>query len=156
VPAFFTKILTYGETMIVIFLLLLDFQATRTADIPNSDFRVTEIEEPALTGCAMTPNNGTLNDVILIQAPYHLPDDEPFRFDTPQQGDLSNNTTDRDKSLQRTVQRMLFPPVAPPEPPEPPQPPVTTPEPPPIAILTITGLALLFLLFGRRIRCRFR
>ena len=138
--------------MIVIFLLLLDFQATRTADVLNNDFRVTEIEEQVLTGCAMTPNNGTLNDVILIQPPYHLPDDEPFRWEAPQQSGLSNNVAERYDGSAKTVLRMPFPP----EPPQPPQQPlVATPEPPTIAILTLTGLALLFLLFGRRICCRF-
>jgi hypothetical protein len=130
---------------------LLDFQATRTADVLNNDFRVTEIEEPALTGCAMTPNNGTLNDMILIQPPYHLPDDEPLQWDVPQASVSAQNTTEM------RILRMPFPPAVPPELPQPPQQPlVATPEPPPIAILTITGLALLFLLFGRRIRCRFR
>ncbi|MDR1140394.1 MAG: hypothetical protein LBL62_01790 [Planctomycetaceae bacterium] len=47
-------------------------------------------------------------------------------------------------------------PVAPPDP-EPPKP-VSTPEPPSVAILAITGLALLYLIFGysRRLRLYYR
>ncbi|HBT77961.1 MAG TPA: hypothetical protein DEB39_13795, partial [Planctomycetaceae bacterium] len=37
---------------------------------------------------------------------------------------------------------------------DPPKPPVVVTPEPPVAILFITGLALLFLLFGRRMRCR--
>ncbi|GHT16674.1 hypothetical protein FACS1894189_0940 [Planctomycetales bacterium] len=135
----------------ILLLLLLDFQATRTADIPYSDFHITEIGEPATTGCATNPSNGTLNDVILIQVPYQLPDDVPFQWDTPRQDGFSNNTAERDEGSARTVRRMPFPSVAPPEPP---QPPVAAPEPPTIAILTLTGLALLFLLFRQRIQRR--
>ncbi|GHT42945.1 hypothetical protein FACS189443_6440 [Planctomycetales bacterium] len=48
----------------ILLLLLLDFQATRTTDIPYSDFRITEIEEPALTGCAMNPSGGIRTAII--------------------------------------------------------------------------------------------
>ncbi|GHT29735.1 hypothetical protein FACS18942_10850 [Planctomycetales bacterium] len=126
----------------ILLLLLLDFQAMRTADIPYSDFRITEIEEPALTGCAMNPSGGIRSDVLLSEPFVSLPDDKPLRWEPPQASVSVQNTTE----IMR-VQRMPFPPVAPPEPP---QPPVTTPEPPTIAILTLTGLALLFILFGRR------
>ncbi|GHT37006.1 hypothetical protein FACS189427_09420 [Planctomycetales bacterium] len=126
----------------ILLLLMLDFQATRTTDIPYSDFRITEIEEPALTGCAMNPSGGMRSDGLLMEPLVSLPDDEPLRWEPPQANISVPNATE----IMR-IQRMPFPPVAPPEPP---QPPVATPEPPTIAILTLTGLALLFILFGRR------
>jgi hypothetical protein len=125
-------------------LLMLDFQVTRTADIPNGDFRTTEIKEPAQSGCAINPNE-TRSDGLLTEPFISVPDDEPVRWETPQASVSTQNATEM------RIQRMAFPPVAPPEPP---RSPVATPEPPTIAILTLIALALLLLLFGRRIRCR--
>jgi hypothetical protein len=69
----------------------------------------------------------------------------------------SPTTTLQDLQQQNTItpMRMIDGDSAPiPNHPDPPQP-ITTPEPPPIAILTIAGLALLYLLFGYSRRLRY-
>jgi hypothetical protein len=138
-------------TLILLFLfLLLDLQHPALPDIPYQEFTVTDLTELAWSGCSMNPMDGYEN----IPADLTVDWADTFK----EQTNPSPTTTLQDLGLQNTIAPMrMIPnnigiPVMPPDP-ELPQP-IATPEPPPIAILTITGLALLYLIFGysRRLR----
>ncbi|MDR2705407.1 MAG: hypothetical protein LBC02_06485 [Planctomycetaceae bacterium] len=139
-------------TLILLFLfLLLDLQHLPIPNIPYQEFTVLDPTELAGLGCSMNPMDGYEN------VPSDLTVDWADTF--KDQTNPSPPTTLQDLQRQQdsvVPMRMIDDnPVVPnpPSSPDPPQP-IATPEPPPIAILTISGLALLYLLFGysRRLR----
>jgi hypothetical protein len=140
-------------TLILLFLfLVLDLQHSSIPDLPHQDFTVTDLTELAWLGCSMNPMDGYEN------VPSDLTVDwaETFKDQTnpPPPTTLQDFQQQQDSI---TPMRMIDDdPVVPipPSNPDPPQP-IVTPEPPPIAILTIAGLALLYLLFGYSIRLRY-
>jgi hypothetical protein len=143
-------------TLILLFLfLVLDFQHIPIQDLPYQNFTVTDLAELAWLGCSMNPMDGYENIPSDLTADWS----ETFKNQT----NPSPPTTLQDFQQQQgsvTPMRMiddnLVVPV-PPSNPDPPQP-IATPEPPPIAILAIAGLALLYLLFGysRHMRLYYR
>jgi hypothetical protein len=132
--------------MIILFLLFLflDLQHPKIMDLPNQKFlinTVTEIDDMALDGCAINPIGGSFGNENLTV--YCV---DPFQDQTeslpvsilslePQQVVVPN-------------QMMMNNPDVPLPMPEPSKP-ITTPEPS-VAILTISGLALLYLIFGHK------
>jgi hypothetical protein len=141
-------------TILFLLFLFLDLQHPPVPDSPNQDFNVTDVTEPSLAGCAMNPSDGN------GQCPADLTVDwaDPFKDQTPTPSPLALQESPSLTTVTSMRMNPDYPPI-PPSNPEPPQP-VTTPEPPTIAILTLTGLALLYLMFGysrrQRLYRRFR
>jgi hypothetical protein len=143
-------------TLILLFLFsVLDFQHPPIPNLPCQEFTVTDLTEFAGSGCSMNPMDGYKN----VPADLTVDWAETFNDQTnPSPLITLQNLQQQQDSI--TPMRMIgdnpVVPVPPPNP-DPPQP-IATPEPPPIAILTITGLALLYLLFGysRRLRLYYR
>jgi hypothetical protein len=142
-------------TLILLFLLLvLDLQHSPIPDLPHQDFTVTDLTELAWLGCSMNPMDGYEN------IPSDLTVDWAETFKEPTNQPLATTLQEFPSQNTITPMRMIDDnpgiPVAPPNP-DPPQP-IATPEPPPIAMLMIAGLALLYLLFGysRRLQLYYR
>jgi hypothetical protein len=138
--------------MLILFLLLLllDLQHSALPDIPYQEFTVTDLTELSWSGCSMNPMDGYENiptDLTIDWADTFKEQTNPSSLTSLQDLGLQNAMTST-----RMIPNNIDIPVAPPDP-EPPKP-ISTPEPPSVAILTITGLALLYLIFGysRRLR----
>jgi hypothetical protein len=135
-------------TLLFLLFLVLDFQCSPVTDLPYQDFRVTDISELAFAGCSMNPMDG----YETIPADFTTDWVETFNDQT----NTPTSTPLQDLESQNVVAPMRMiddNPVIPPSPPESPQP-IATPEPPPIAILALCGIALLYLLFGYSRRMR--
>jgi hypothetical protein len=125
--------------MILLFLFL-DIQYLPVSECPNQDFTVTEIKELSLTGCTFSPSGGTNNVDLTVD--WVDPLKEQMETSLPM------TLQELQPSASVIPMRMIA---------DEPQIPVTLPknhEPPSVAILTMTGLALLYLIFGfsRRLR----
>lgn len=135
-------------TLLLMFLTLLDIQRPPKPDDPIMEFSVTELSEESMTGCATLPHGGRVSDQSLT-VDWVMPNDsietsttQPFALEIGQAA-LSES--------QITSRVMPYDPPGLPDPPEPETPPVAVvPEPPTAAILTISGLALIYLLFGKK------
>ena len=142
-------------TLILLFLfLVLDFQHPPIPDLPYQDFRVTDLTEFAWLGCSMNPMDGYEN--VPTDLTVDWADTFKDQTNSPTVPSLQEFQSQRSVAPMRMIDDNPGIPVAPPDP-NPPQP-VATPEPPPIAMLTLAGLALLYLLFGysRRLRLYYR
>jgi hypothetical protein len=123
--------------MFVLMLLLvtfLDFQRP----VIEQQFVVSEIVESTITGCATNPQSGGFDsDPLAIEWR-----DQPAESVTETPLPLSigsNNDPGGFQSMVFTVPENDSPPPIP-----------ATPEPPTVAILGITAIVLIFLLFGQR------
>ena len=140
-------------TLILLFLFsVLDFQHPPIPNLPCQEFTVTDLTEFAGSGCSMNPMDGYKN------VPADLTVDWVETFND--QTNPSPPTTLQDlQQLQNSVvpMRMIDDNPVIPVPlcnSDLPQP-IVTPEPPPIAILTIAVLVFLYLLFGYSRRLRY-
>jgi hypothetical protein len=134
----------------ILLFLLLDFQHLSVPDLPYQEFTVTDISELAYAGCSMNPMDGGEN------VPADLTVDWADTLNDQTNSPPSTSLQDLQSQNEMTALRMIDDPVVPiPLPnPAPPQP-IATPEPHPIAILTLCGIALLYLLFGYSRRLRY-
>ncbi len=137
----------------ILFLLLslLDIKHPPIDDALIRDFTVNEIIDDTTTDCAE-------KDLPSRRIEIHLKKDaiEPLKPEDVQNTSPPDNRFIPQDTTE-TIRSMVVP-VKPPQPdpsPQPEPPIVLTPEPAMLAILSITGAMLLFLLFGRRTGRRF-
>jgi hypothetical protein len=124
-------------TMLLLLLLFLDLQHPPLPDLPLHGFTVTNVKEQTLHGCIFTPSDGGNNNIDLtVEWADSFKDQtvQPLTFTIP-------------PDIQIVPCQITMCDHCIPTPPEKPKP-TATPEPPTIAILSITGLVLLYLIFG--------
>ncbi len=133
-------------TLILLCLSLLD---VRHPPVPNDGierkFVATQLVEQSLVDCTENTQGGGFNG-----DPHTV--DWTTAPEPTEQGGVSTWFPEDVSATENVVVQPMSMRVMSDDPPKPPV--VVTPEPP-VAILFMTGLALLFLLFGRRLRCRF-
>ena len=134
--------------MIAFFLLLfmLDIQHPPQPDNPFAGFVVTSaVDNSATSGCTMNPGSGNNFNADMISVDWAGVND-------PHEGEAPVSHLPGaglgDEALIAPMVMPYNPPGQPNPDPEPPA--AATPEPSTMAILTITGAMLLFLLFGRK------
>lgn len=135
--------------MITFFLLLLflDIQHPPKPESPLAGFVVNDaVDNSALTGCTMNPSSGGKFNADMISVDWVNNND-------PHEGETSVSHLPEpgfgDEALITPMVMPYDPPGLPDPNPEPP-PVAVVPEPPTAAILTVSAVVLLFLLFGRR------
>lgn len=136
--------------LFVLCLSLLDFQRPAIPDSIEKQFVVTELQEQTTTGCASSPQAGRpTNHQIFIDQHAAGPQSElPLDCNNPLPLVAG---VDEQNNVFPVIPAMLphDPPGLPDSNPDPP-PVAAVPEPPTLAILTISGVVLLYLLFGRK------
>ena len=132
--------------LVLLCLSLLDFQSMPKPENGMSRFVVNKsLDNSATTGCTMSPSQGRAANTMI--------DVEWINFDDPH--DASHTISampsySLDDAPPITLKVMPYDPPGLPDPPDPP-PAVVVPEPT-AAIITISGLALLYLIFGKKRR----
>lgn len=142
--------------MLPILLFLLAFAGIQRPPIPDDivrEYVVTQIDDETTADCSTTPGSGARFSGEPLEIDWNFSNEPEFSHTLPPTQPLSvellpnfpgNYGTNGTNSMR----------IVPTRPPELPKTPTITPEPPPLAILTITGLTLLFLLFGHNRRRR--
>jgi hypothetical protein len=140
-----TKMIT---TLILLCLAMLDFQRIPIPDSMEKQFVVTELSEHSTTGCATLPHSGRpSNHRIFIDV---VNNGDPHEGATTISGISATNYHAGAMETPVVPAMKVYDPPGKPEPNPDPPPVATVPEPPTVAILTITGIVLLYLLFGRQ------
>lgn len=135
-----------------LFLFLLDIQKPPKPESPFGNFVVNSgLDNSALTGCTMSPSAGGSHNVDMIHVDW-VNHDEPYDEKSAVSrlassfADTPIPTSTVITSVRPAVEPVLPDPCPDPAPPTA----AVVPEPPTAAILTVSGIVLLYLLFGRR------
>lgn len=131
---------------------LLDIKQVPITDELLNEFSVMEFDNDTTADCSENPS---LGGPMEFQLPKNDCEELPVSEDTNIVLDISASSVPSDTSISVTSRTAPAKPPNPDPDQEPQNPIVVTPEPKPLAILTITGIALICLLFGRNPGRRF-
>lgn len=143
---FYSQILENMMITIILLLLLLDIQRPPIPETVDNRFVVTELVEESLTGCAPSyQSGGAQNQMITVD---WVGNDDPHERTTATA--RLTGPGFGDETLVTPMVMPYDPPGLPDPDPTTPPPVAVVPEPPTAAILGISTVALLYLLFGRK------